>query len=505
MEEMTNKINKLVNKYNLEKIINFTYSYIEIPKGSWKYYNETIFKEFLWIEDFSLIEESIFSLEKDFNNKIKKLKQELSEIQEYGLTKNIITPLEAQKNMIALEYIKYIQDVIFIFEKSFKNETTKFLWNWWKQYKDIENKEAKIFWLVQKEPREKETILNYLFSLLKDNLQKLNPLEVVEFMKLLKYLWFKEDNFSYINPYKTITEEYKFFNKKISREKYIKIFNFILKDIYWVKQRAIITEVSSIYDGEKFLEIPNKDTHKELTIKRILELIVHEIEAHFINTHNNEILLNGIKWKWFLEKEEWIAKFMEWMLMQNHIDKITSIPNFLSRIYAGEKLAWKEYERFLEIYLKLLWSNKKVIDALLRHKRNYPLNTKWVQHKDVVYWRWLWKVISYLKGNGGAGEDRNFSLLFLAKVWISGLDKIEKIYSALSKDEKNKIIMPIFVWEIIKYILKEREIKWNKEIDFNQMVDFISKKYNFSGIEFFDLKRIYSKKEEIKKLIQLFE
>jgi hypothetical protein len=39
-----------------------------------------------------------------------------------------------------------------------------------------------------------------------------------------------------------------FWNKKISRENYIKIFNFILKNIYNLPQKAIITEASSIYD-----------------------------------------------------------------------------------------------------------------------------------------------------------------------------------------------------------------------------------------------------------------
>jgi len=39
-----------------------------------------------------------------------------------------------------------------------------------------------------------------------------------------------------------------FWNKEISRDKYVEIFNYILSEIYNLPQKAIITDASSIYD-----------------------------------------------------------------------------------------------------------------------------------------------------------------------------------------------------------------------------------------------------------------
>jgi hypothetical protein len=63
--------------------------------------------------------------------------------------------------------------------------------------------------------------------------------------KLNNYLDKKDINISKIKNKK---EQFSFWSKNISRENYIKIFNYILEDIYELEQRSIITNASSIYD-----------------------------------------------------------------------------------------------------------------------------------------------------------------------------------------------------------------------------------------------------------------
>jgi hypothetical protein len=80
------------------------------------------------------------------------------------------------------------------------------------------------------------------------------------------------------------------FDTKISREKYIKILKTVF-DILELDFDIIEDDRTSIYDGPTALHIPLNNDYDFLTIKRIIELIGHEIESHSVNLRNNEKIL----------------------------------------------------------------------------------------------------------------------------------------------------------------------------------------------------------------------
>jgi len=51
-----------------------------------------------------------------------------------------------------------------------------------------------------------------------------------------------------IEKIKNQKDQFCFWSENVSRENYIKIFNYILENIYELEQRTIITDASSIYD-----------------------------------------------------------------------------------------------------------------------------------------------------------------------------------------------------------------------------------------------------------------
>jgi len=61
--------------------------------------------------------------------------------------------------------------------------------------------------------------------------------------------------------------------------------------MYGLPQRTKITNAGSIYDGDNFLEIPRSDTFSHFTIERLLKLLAHEIESHYINSYNGKLLI----------------------------------------------------------------------------------------------------------------------------------------------------------------------------------------------------------------------
>lgn len=111
-------------------------------------------------------------------------------------------------------------------------------------------------------------------------------------------------NYNYIRQNPLAQKELgKVFQTQIGRDDYVKIFNLVF-EIYKLPQRAKVTGVSSIYDGEKFLEIPDRSLYKTKTLKSILQLMLHEIMAHTVNLENTKRRLGEFRGANNLEKEE---------------------------------------------------------------------------------------------------------------------------------------------------------------------------------------------------------
>ena len=84
-------------------------------------------------------------------------------------------------------------------------------------------------------------------------------------------------------------------NKQITREVYMQIFEDVL-DIYNIDTSVQLSEtIGSIYDGEDALYIPNSKEYTHLSIKRVIELIAHEIETHYIIQANNSRTLRTFR------------------------------------------------------------------------------------------------------------------------------------------------------------------------------------------------------------------
>lgn len=198
------------------------------------------------------------------------------------------------------------------------------------------------------------------------------------------------------------------FDTLLARETYMQLFVLVFA-FYGLEINVQVDERNSIYDGHKTLYIPSSSWYDTLSLRKVLRLIAHEIETHYIVLHNNQQLLGSMKWWFNLSREEWLAMFQEFLLTWRDISDIDMSSN-LSLVLMWELYTGEDFLKFLNIYRKLHGFSARWYDRLLRLKRNYPLQWVGVQHKDVAYSRWIYQVRNYLI-NGWVYAD-----LFLAKV-----------------------------------------------------------------------------------------
>jgi len=529
-------INKNIFNWELTEIFEVTYSYKNIK---WLKFNTTLFKDFLKLSSTDLdemIKNKTLKWSYRYNIKLL-LKREL-----YKLTKNKLT----WKQKLIKKYIEEIKKtdktweeekiiselLIWSLEYALKIlEITK-LWlvfelekAWIQNNLSLEKKqeiikqisylEKDLFgWNIKN--NSKEVILAYEF--LRDRFEKnKNIFNSDEEEKYLEYLEKAEKYLPENYIYKFKKEEKntedntntEYLSNRISREKYIQI----LQDVFDLLKLDIevrIEERGSIYDWEYHLWIPKNEKYNFLTIKRILELISHEIEAHTVNLRNNQKLIWYFRSAANLEKEEGIAIVMENLLNWKKIDNIW-VPQHFSKVFMGEFLSWRELKEFLNL------NNKIHPDTghawrFLRLKRNYDLNLPWVQHKDTSYGRWALKVVELLK-KIKTWEEKEIEVrdLFLAKVWFKDILKAKKLMR-LKWLEYNDLTMPLFIWEFVKYLF---EIEANNKNSRNKIkisqenfIKKLRKKYDFINfdkieipvISFFEKKKIYNIIKTIKTI-----
>jgi hypothetical protein len=221
-----------------------------------------------------------------------------------------------------------------------------------------------------------------------------------------------------------------FFVTQIPREIYIQMFAIVFQ-IYWLDIQIQQDERSSIYDHRDVLYVPLSEAYDSLSLRKVIRLIAHEIETHYVVLENTDLLLEGIKWGGNLFREEWLAIFQEFLLSGRPLSEVDMSDN-MPLILMAELLAGEQYLDFLNLYRKMYGLTAEGKSRLLRSKRNYPLWSKWSQHKDVTYSRGLYQIREYIM------QGKNFGELFLGKVDFTDLS----LLGAHSTQSSSAIVMP---------------------------------------------------------------
>lgn len=494
------KLNRTILSGDLEKIIEVTYSYSNLKNGF--YYNVTLFEEFAgvyYFEDINFAELKNIT-EKKLTHTIALIESILKELWELEATpKKIILEksLIYMSNILQititgldfeLEKAGYIQDTD---EKSIR-----------KKIAHIADLESECFWEeIRENIQELWITQRFLQKIYQQKKWVLNTEEKSRFQGYLEIVdaqipqkhkidkdYYIEDSFA--------PKHYDFYNQKISRDHYMEVYSFILKKIYNLPQVCKLSQAWSIYDGEKYLEIPMNATHKEIRYERFLKLISHEIESHYLNSYNGKNIIGNFRGAKNLEKEEWLAKTMEFLLVGYAINNIQINPEYFPKILFSEIATGTELYHFLQLFSSLYATGRDPGTEFLRQKRNYSLNHTGGQHKDISYGRWMLRVIDYLR------EGKDFSLLFTGKVGFEDMPQVRK----LSQEYEGVIKYPLFIWEIIRQFLVCKELK--KEFIYNEKVlsYYLENKYNFKGIKKFQLtERLTTHKKKICELLAMID
>jgi hypothetical protein len=165
---------------------------------------------------------------------------------------------------------------------------------------------------------------------------------------------------------------------------------------------------------------------------------------------------------------------------------------------AGESLSGEKFQNFMRIMWHEYACKRDYNTSIIRAKRNYSINNIGVQHKDVVYFRWLTKLLDYLK----SGWD--FRKLFLWKVWFEDIENIDAIYCTYH--HKNNLVFPIFISDLINYYFTEKLKDLNFKFCTPDYYLYLKKKYWFIDIESFKIiEHINTDWKKIEKILKIFE
>ncbi len=517
------KINKDIFNGELTEIFEITYSY-----NSW--FNKTLFEDFLWSDYWDIfwdnqtcninnknrvLNEVWKKIEIKLNNKIDLLLKYKKEIENLELNlkeEEIISELLVG----SLDYWLKILEItklwlVFELEKAWlKNNLT--IGKKQEIINKIKTLEKEVFWWEIKDNSE-EVVLAYEFLMKKYELNKnkfskeqnKRYLELLE--KAKKYL---PENYKYdknkLLKKEKLNEEQDFLNKKIPRKKYVNIFQNVF-DLLELDIEVKIEQRASIYDGEKHLWIPSNKDYNFMTLRRILELISHEIEAHTVNLKNNQKLIWYFRSAANLEKEEWVAIVMENLLNWKTIDEIW-VPQHFPKVFMWEILDWKELKEFLDLN-NIIHPDTGHAWRFFRLKRNYDLDLPWVQHKDTSYWRWALKVVDLLK-KIKSGEEKDIEVrdLFLWKVGFKDIKKVKELME-IKWLEYNDLHMPLFIGEFVKYLFNTWDNNFNSRRRKNiSQKDFIKSLKNNTSYDFLDFNNIeipvlsYFEKRKIAQILR---
>lgn len=486
---------------DLEKIIEVTYSYREIEGGF--LLNETLFEEYLW---HTYPDNDIDYLWRKYRYKMQVQIVMIDDLLKKTKKINISSRSEWLRKGIFVDALEYVKNILEISLLGLDFEMQKAGYPYWltpvntrKRISNIEKKEKLAFGpKIIESTQEFSFCYNFIVRNHETKWKKLwekDQKSMKKYLKLIK----KSAKCSLLDTPKIQKKNLRadFLKKEILRKDYRKIFDMVC-ELYKLPQRTKLTNAGSIYDGDNFLEIPRDEVFASFSIQRLLKLLTHEIESHYINAYNGKILLGEFRGSKNLPKEEWLAMFMERIFHGYTHENIDSIVESYFTIMAWECLEGEKFEDFMRIMGREYSCKESFRNSVIRAKRNYSPAHVWVQHKDVVYFRGLMDVLKFLK------EWKQFSKLFLGKVWFHDVENLYNIYS--NHEEKNDVVFPIFISDLIYYYISHKQE--NKDFVFSipEYYLYLKKKYWFVDIETFHIVNHIEKDiKKIQKILNILE
>lgn len=486
---------------DLEKIIEVTYTYKKIWEG--ELLNETLFEEYLKTE---YIWQDVGFLGRKYKYKIQVQLVLIEDILKKTEKIKIQSRSESLRRGMFQEALKYVKNILEISVLWVEFEVQKA----WVPHNLSPSKVKKKISLLEKHEREafgpkviedtEEFSFCYNF-IVKNHESKKRSLSDADKKSMKKYLKIIKDS-KKCDLVETPDIQRKllrwsFLKKEIARKDYRKIFDSVC-ELYGLPQRTVLSNAGSIYDGDNFLEIPRNDAHEFFTIERLLKLLTHEIESHYINAFNGKVLIWNFRGARNLPKEEWLAMFMEKIFHGYSYENIDNIVEYFFTMMSWECLAGEDFSDFMRIMGKEYKCKRNYKVSVFRAKRNYSPENIGVQHKDVVYFRGLTQTVNYLK------KWWEFRKLFLWKVWFHDLENLSDIYEA--SGDRDKLVFPVFISDLIYYYFTEISKDSDFEFSTPEYYLYLKKKYWFIDLESFRIiSHIDDNWKQIKRIIKMFE
>ncbi|NDK09697.1 DUF1704 domain-containing protein [Candidatus Gracilibacteria bacterium] len=502
LDDVMNLVNGEVFDGKLEKIIEVTYSYKQLDDGY--LYNETLFEEYLNIPYTENINYNI--LGKKFiyriQSRITAINDSIKKLEHI----NVSSRVESVKRSILIDSLLYVKNILEISLISINFELNKAGAQINMPDSEVDLKIEKIIKkeklafgsLIIENSREFSHCYNFIeknHSLQKHLLSRSDVIKMNKFLKIIK----QSSKCDLIETDETLykTANSIFSDSNICRKDYRYLFDAVC-ELYHLPQRTSLTNAGSIYDGDDALEIPRNEEFSHLTFDRVLKLLTHEIESHYINQYNGKKLLGNFRGARNLPKEEGLAMFMERIFHGYTYDTIDNIIDYFFTILAGECLNGDDFSEFVRIMVKEYNFMRSYDTAIRRAKRNYSFEHVGVQHKDVVYFRGLTEVMDYLKSGG------EFKKLFLGKVGFLDLDNMYDLYQRY--DKKENIVFPIFISDLICYYFENKQEDKMYEFESQKYYLFLKKKYWFLDLDGFKIiQKIETDWIKIEKILKNLE
>lgn len=364
---------------------------------------------------------------------------------------------------------------------------------WYKLSKNDRKKYVKNIYLINFALNWKEfstnqdeinAIFKHLFTLYNQNWDNLTTKEKNIFFDFCKNFWRKIPTKKDINKKnKQENNDLKdFLYNKIEIEKVKEIFEKVLK-LYWLDWwKSEIWNFPNFWVNKKSKKIKIPKNIKSITIKKLLELIDHEIWVHAIRWYNQNKTLK-VNYDHYVEAEEWFAKLSTSLFNNDLEDVEVEIWKSAVSTFIAENYDWENTYELLKIYYKLNIEEKltpeeielKAKDIMLRKKKFLSLKEKWALRKDVSYYRWEQKILNYL-----LEEDDIKSFIkkfYFSKLSLKDLEYVDYFKEKLDIDE-DELIYPLWIWKIIykkllwKKVTLEKLRQWDPRFEAIDNISF---------------------------------
>lgn len=412
--QIRKQIQQFIVTKSREELFELTYAYEEHNGG---YFNMTLFALYWWHQKEDDVHAVIAQVRKCIEADLWQISQVRTLINEHER--------DAELLYKTIEYMRLVFEQIW---RAVPIEAEKYWrtadytpYELWHAMQEVIQRDALLFWpVVKSTPKDcfqADCLLTRIFV---KNEKELTPDERTRFQD---YLLIMRQNVLQEGTVCAFSPEWSFlddeiFSWQIPRQTYMELFTLALQ-AYNLSIPVIQAKRWSIYDGRYALEVPHYDDYATLSLRRVLKLIAHEIETHYVVLHNTDTILGWMKWWFSLAREEWLAKFQEFLLTGLPLEEIRVI-DWLPLLLMGELLTTEQFLNFLNLYRKLHGIITSEMLRLLRVKRNYLLWKPWVNHKDVTYSRWLQQIASYVQWWW------NYASLFLSKVDFADIHTIQE-------------------------------------------------------------------------------